>query len=620
MLQVDACPLSALCSLPPADTRMDANREGAHSSNHQAALDATPVNMKQYLKRKSGGVASSPCSPHLSRLGGLFNKSLAVTSPLTPMSEASTPVTEVTPFTAEEAATAECDDDATTWSIQCASPHGQADTEKKSSSFPNALLFQEPMSSPSGGLAKLAVSETHEDDLVNRFRLSSNGIANNPSESKLAPCNFDVGTLSSEELTSLETVLCCCLACAVLSFGDGTDSMPSYPLQFCSITDDVFAHEKSKSNLGENHHPNSSDGFFTGCFQVPNTTVMMDENSTLGGFSQETVMSQDATMDGFAFSSNTRFLRDPPDAAKSFGARLDIVTSETMSIDHPSSMCGNGGTPSKLPQHLACLGDRAKSWMCDLSGVSASPFRKRSRAHSPPRKSCSAPQQQEAVSLSSSPLLSLSSTIVPSPPLSDGSHPTGNALPDFPPSPMRPFLRRGLSLNNMSPSKLVVERSKKLPTFQDECVLDCVSVETVQELCMGEYREMYDKVMIIDCRFDYEYEGGHVSSNEWLSVHHVPPHRKDYMEELLSFSGKSDGLVLDNDRVCVIFHCEFSKQRGPKMMSHVRSLDRQHNHARYPLLYYPELYVMKGGYKQFFLNQGKMVSCPCIFCPMTCED
>lgn len=77
----------------------------------------------------------------------------------------------------------------------------------------------------------------------------------------------------------------------------------------------------------------------------------------------------------------------------------------------------------------------------------------------------------------------------------------------------------------------------------------------------GGFRDMYDKVMIIDCRFDYEYDGGHVESNEWLSVHHVPPHRKDKMEELLYFRGDKSKLRVDNDRVCVIFHCEFSKQR-----------------------------------------------------------
>lgn len=350
--------------------------------------------------------------------------------------------------------------------------------------------------------------------------------------------------------------------------------------------------------------------------------MFMEENPAIGGFSQDTVMSQDTTMDGFSWSNEARYLRDPPSsptstcAVKDGGSRLDFESSEDMTLDRPSIIGGNGGTPAKASlRHLACLGDRAKSLTFDASGMSASPFRKRSRAHSPPRKPCAAPLHQAAVSSPSSPLLSLSCSAAPSAPVSEGSLDKEHASPAFDRSSARAALRRGLSMKTMSPSKPMVERAKKLPTFQDECVLDCVSVETVQELCMGEYRDMYDKVMIIDCRFDYEYEGGHVSSNEWLSVHHVPPHRKDYMEELLYFSGNKEGLVLDNDRVCVIFHCEFSKQRGPKMMSHVRSIDRQHNHERYPLLYYPELYVMKGGYKQFFLNQGNMVSHMHLFQP-----
>jgi len=199
---------------------MDTNREEVHRSKQKAAaLDATPVNMKQhYLKRKSGGVSlssavSSPCSPHLSRLGASLNKvSLAggvppATSPLTPMSEASTPLTEVGPFAADTASVVACDDDAASWSIQCSSPHGQAGTGRRTVSLPNALLaFEENMSSPSGGLAKLAVSESHEDDFDARYsrpcsQSAISGLrgegAGDAFQMRLAPRNFDVRTLPS---------------------------------------------------------------------------------------------------------------------------------------------------------------------------------------------------------------------------------------------------------------------------------------------------------------------------------------------------------------------------------------------------------------------------------------
>lgn len=51
-------------------------------------------------------------------------------------------------------------------------------------------------------------------------------------------------------------------------------------------------------------------------------------------------------------------------------------------------------------------------------------------------------------------------------------------------------------------------------------------------------------------------------------------------------------------RIVIIFHCEFSSERGPRMCRFVRERDRAMND--YPKLHYPELYVLKGGYKDFF--------------------
>lgn len=51
-------------------------------------------------------------------------------------------------------------------------------------------------------------------------------------------------------------------------------------------------------------------------------------------------------------------------------------------------------------------------------------------------------------------------------------------------------------------------------------------------------------------------------------------------------------------RVVIIFHCEFSSERGPRMCRFVRERDRAMN--EYPSLHYPELYILKGGYKEFF--------------------
>jgi len=47
----------------------------------------------------------------------------------------------------------------------------------------------------------------------------------------------------------------------------------------------------------------------------------------------------------------------------------------------------------------------------------------------------------------------------------------------------------------------------------------------------------------------------------------------------------------------IIFYCEFSSERGPKMYNFFRSIDRRHN--KYPRLHYPHIYLLKGGYCQF---------------------
>ena len=100
-----------------------------------------------------------------------------------------------------------------------------------------------------------------------------------------------------------------------------------------------------------------------------------------------------------------------------------------------------------------------------------------------------------------------------------------------------------------------------------------------------------DKFEILDCRYPYEYKGGHIKSA--LNIPTVEELFKIYFspETTIKHEYPPDDTVL-------IFHCEFSSERAPKMMKKLREIDRKRH--KYPDLKYPELYLLKDGYKEFY--------------------
>ncbi|KAF9352623.1 cell division cycle- protein [Mortierella sp. NVP85] len=114
-----------------------------------------------------------------------------------------------------------------------------------------------------------------------------------------------------------------------------------------------------------------------------------------------------------------------------------------------------------------------------------------------------------------------------------------------------------------------------------------ISPQTVVDVLDGNYKSHYDLLYIIDCRFPYEFEGGHIRSA--VNINTI-----DKLEELLLQPAITD------KRVLLIFHCEFSCERGPRMARHLRNQDRTANAVHYPAVFYPEVYVMQGGYSGFF--------------------
>ncbi|XP_048187169.1 M-phase inducer phosphatase 3 isoform X2 [Perognathus longimembris pacificus] len=138
--------------------------------------------------------------------------------------------------------------------------------------------------------------------------------------------------------------------------------------------------------------------------------------------------------------------------------------------------------------------------------------------------------------------------------------------------------------------------------------LKYVNPETVAALLCGKFQSLVEKFFIIDCRYPYEYLGGHIQGALNLYSH----------KELYDFFLKKPIVPLDiQKRIIIVFHCEFSSERGPRMCRSLRGEDRALN--QYPVLYYPELYILKGGYRDFFPEYMELCE-PQSYCPMHHQD
>ncbi|NXN10495.1 MPIP1 phosphatase, partial [Indicator maculatus] len=137
--------------------------------------------------------------------------------------------------------------------------------------------------------------------------------------------------------------------------------------------------------------------------------------------------------------------------------------------------------------------------------------------------------------------------------------------------------------------------------------LKYIDSEMIVSVLTGKFASSIKTCVIIDCRYPYEYEGGHIKGA-------VNLHMEEDVEDFLL---KKPIQPSDNKRVIVVFHCEFSSERGPRMCRFVRERDRLGN--EYPNLHYPELYILKGGYRDFFLRCRSFCE-PQSYRPMHHED
>ncbi|CAH1153386.1 unnamed protein product [Phaedon cochleariae] len=127
--------------------------------------------------------------------------------------------------------------------------------------------------------------------------------------------------------------------------------------------------------------------------------------------------------------------------------------------------------------------------------------------------------------------------------------------------------------------------------------LKAITAQTLARLMEGNFDDAIGSYKVIDCRYPYEFEGGHIEGATNI-------YTKEQCMELLADSQVT--AQNSTKRHILVFHCEFSSERGPNLYRYLRKEDRHKNESDYPSLNYPEIYLLEGGYKTFFQQFSEM--------------
>ncbi|GJJ11961.1 hypothetical protein Clacol_006199 [Clathrus columnatus] len=158
------------------------------------------------------------------------------------------------------------------------------------------------------------------------------------------------------------------------------------------------------------------------------------------------------------------------------------------------------------------------------------------------------------------------------------------------------FENKGCSPKSLAGFGIKEVQKKLLPCHRvaDDGLVRITSV-TLKDLLSGAYQSRVASYTIVDCRFDYEYAGGHIPGA--VNLNNTTAMEEYFLGSNKPFPRESGD---PEARHVVIFHCEFSVKRAPTFAKHVRSKDRAINGRIYPKICYPEMYILEGGYSQFY--------------------
>jgi hypothetical protein len=158
-----------------------------------------------------------------------------------------------------------------------------------------------------------------------------------------------------------------------------------------------------------------------------------------------------------------------------------------------------------------------------------------------------------------------------------------------------------------SPSDLIGDRTRphSLPCYcQNE--MRMIEPKTLSGLIAGDYNHLVVRFEIIDCRYPFEFCAGHVVGAQ--NIYRESDLHARYLANVDSVSTVSSPVL--------VFYCEFSSMRAPSLYRALRTADRNKNADKFPFCHYPELYLLAGGYKQFY-SSGFMHQCePAAYQPM----
>jgi Rhodanese-like domain len=96
----------------------------------------------------------------------------------------------------------------------------------------------------------------------------------------------------------------------------------------------------------------------------------------------------------------------------------------------------------------------------------------------------------------------------------------------------------------------------KLPNFIPDDKPDSlprINQETMISVLNGEYNHHFSRRLVIDCRFEYEYNGGHIDEATNFND-------KDHLARHLF-----EGAPATASSTLIILHCEYSAHRAPLM-------------------------------------------------------